>query len=72
MKRLNAAHAGLARDPAGRSRRQMRALGRHFRIRLRKGRFNEQQVGIPNEADNGRAIGRRVGGARRFSAQQIE
>ena len=62
MERLDPAHAGFACDPPGGEGRQVRALGRKSGIRRRKGSLDEQEVGVSNEADDGRAIGRRVGG----------
>src|SRR6266478_4907400 len=62
MKRLDAAHASLARDGSGRRSGQVRPLGGESRIRLRERRLNEQEIRISNEVDDGCAIGGRIGG----------
>jgi hypothetical protein len=67
VKRLNSAHPGLAREASGDGRRQMRAFYRQCRIRLRKSGFDEQQIGVLGEPDDGRAIFWRVGGVSHIS-----
>src|SRR5258708_35014534 len=61
MKRLNTAHASLARDGSGRGGGQVRPLGSQLRIRFHERSLNELEISIANEVDDGCAVGGRYG-----------